>query len=401
MTSIKTKLIILVLLIAIVPLSLLGVFNYLKTTDIFTQSVQSSLRTIVQAKANALENYIDATEMAGQAMAANDAVQRYIVYVQDQVNAENEGYKKELERQVDHLLYSFQEAAWGKYHHIFLIDQSRRIVISPNHGATERGSPSSHLGEDTSGNSWAMSALTTGETTVSDYSSWVESDHIHQMLFYPVKGSQGTVRAVIGFELQIPHEQKILSDGFELGKTGRVILATTKGVPILYKGMESEPKVPSEGIIEAQTTGFSSGRRLNSAGVEVIDLYLKNDKHPWVLIAEIEAEETFKSINELKKYTLMGFAVTVILAFLFSILFANYVVNPLKKLTGKMERISLGKFDVKLDDINRNDEIGALVKAFDRIVVSLKIVMQRYAKLKAEKNELRGHSTDKQKPGQW
>lgn len=401
MTSIKTKLIILVLLIAIVPLSLLGVFNYLKTTDIFTQSVQSSLRTIVQAKANALENYIEATKTAGQAMAVNDAVQRYIAYVQDEVNAESEGYKKELERQVDHLLYSFQEAAWGKYHHIFLIDQSRRIVISPNHGVTERGSPSSHLGEDTSGNSWAMSALTTGKTTVSDYSSWVESDHIHQMLFYPVKGSQGVVRAVIGFELQIPHEQKILSDGFELGKTGRVILATTKGVPILYKGMESEPKVRSEGIVEAQTTGFSSGRRLNSAGVEVIDLYLKDDKYPWVLIAEIEAEETFKSLNELKKYTLIGFAVTVFLAFLFSILFANYVVNPLKKLTGQMERISLGKFDVKLDDINRNDEIGALVKAFDRIVVSLKIVMQRYAKLKAEKNELGADSTNKQKPGQW
>jgi methyl-accepting chemotaxis protein len=401
MTSIKTKLIILVLLIAIVPLSLLGFFNYLKTTDIFTQSVQSSLRTIVQAKANALENYIDATKTAGQAMAANDDLQRYIAYNQDATSTVNDGYKKELERRVDHLLYSFQEAAWGKYHHIFLIDQTRRIVISPNHGATERGSPSSHLGEDTFGNSWAMTALTTGETTVSDYSSWVESDHIHQMLFYPVRDSQGLVGAVIGFELQIPHEQKLLSDDFELGKTGRVILATTKGVPILYKGMESEPKVRSQGIIEAQTTGYSSGRRLNSAGVEVIDLYLKDDKYPWVLIAEIEAQETFRSINELTKYALMGFAVTVFFAFVFSVLFANYVVNPLKKLTGQMERISLGKFDVKLDDINRNDEIGALVKAFDRIVVSLKIVMKRYAKLKAEKNELGTQPASKLKSEEW
>ena len=401
MTSIKTKLIILVLLIAIVPLSLLGVFNYLKTTDIFAQSVQSSLRTIVQAKANALENYIDATETAAQAMSTSDAIQRYITYIQDGSNGESNGYVKDLERQVDHLLYSFQEAAWGKYHHIFLIDQSRKIVISPNHGATERGSPSSHLGEDTSGNSWAMSALTTGNTTVSDYSSWVESDHIHQMLFYPVKDFQGSVRAVIGFELQIPHEQKLLSDDFELGKTGRVILATAKGVPILYKGMDSEPKVRTQGIIEAQTTGFSSGRRLNAAGVEVIDLYLKDDRYPWILIAEIEAEETFRSINELQKYTILGFIVTVFLAFLLSVLFANYVVNPLKKLTGQMERISLGKFDVKLDDINRNDEIGALVKAFDRIVVSLKIVMKRYAKLKAEQSELGTQSTKTQKSREW
>lgn len=385
MSSIKTKLIILILLVAIVPLGLLGTYSYYKTTDIFVKSVQDSIHTIVKSKANALRNYIENTEITGQTIAANDALQKYISFNRKPTTPIEKSEFKALAGEVDHLLYSFQEAAWGKYHHIFLIDRNMKIVVSPNHGATERGSPSSHIGEDTSANKWAVSALTSGTTTVSDFSSWVESDHIHQMLFYPVKDNNGRVHALIGFELQIPHEQKLMTDDFELGKTGRVILATTKGVPILHKGMGDEPTVPLSRIIEAQTAGFSAGKSLNFAGVEVIDLYLKEDKYPWVLIAEIETEEVYQDINKLQKYVLIGLGLTLVIALAFAILFSNYVINPLKRLKDQIEQISLGKIDIKLDNIKRKDEIGDIVKAFDRIFMSFKVLMKRYKKLKAGK----------------
>ena len=383
------------LLVAIGPLMLVMAFNSLskqgyfnQTTDIFTKSIQDSLLTIVKSKAGALEDYIDSTKTIGQSMASTDAMQRYIAYQPVELALGEVDLSLELASSVENLLYSFQEAHWGRYHHIFLIDQTKRIVISPNHGIKEKGSPSSHLHEDTSSNRWVVNALLSGEVAVTDYSSWVESDHIHQMLFYPIKNVAGVTKAVVGFELQIPHEEKILTSNFELGETGRVFLATTEGVPILYKGMDNEPPLNTNGLAEAQATGFSSGVRENSSGVEVIDLYLKNEKYPWILVAEIETEEAFRNINQLKKIVLIGFSITLLIAIVLSLVFSNNIVNPIKKLTKQMEKVSLGQFNIKLDQIDRNDEIGSMLKAFDRIVVSLRIVMRRYQTLlKSQKEE--------------
>ncbi len=386
MNSIKTKLTILLLSMSLIPLATLGFINYYQTTDIFTKSIQEFLFTIVKSKEDALENYIDATETAGLAIASTDVLQQYIAQVNKELKPEQAVQFIDIKKQVENLLYSFQEAHWGKYHHIFLIDKSKKIVISPNHGKKVKGSPSSHLNEDTSGNKWAMKALLEGITGVSDYSSWVESDHSHQMLFYPVKDSSGTSQAVIGFELQIPYEKEILTKNFKLGESGKVFLATSEGVPITYKGMKNQLPLNTPGIIEAQETGFSSALRSNSDGIEVIDLYLKNEKYPWIMVAKIEAKEAFYSLYSIQTTMLIGLLATLVIVIILSILFANFIVNPIKRLTKQMEKVSLGDLDIKVDNIDRNDEIGKLVQAFNRIVVSLKIVM-RGKSLKKEESK--------------
>ncbi len=380
MTSIKTKLTLVLLLMALLPLLTLGVINFYQTTDVFTKSIQEYLLTIVKAKDDALENYIDATETAGQAIADTDVLQAYIAYSNKQLTTEETEQFKEVKKQVENLLYSFQESHWGKYHHIFLIDKSKKIVISPNHGKKVKGSPSSHLNEDTSNNVWAMKALLQGITGVSDYSSWVESDHSHQMLFFPVKDASGLSLATIGFELQIPHEEKILTENFELGETGKVFLTTTDGVPIVYKGMENQVPLNTPGIIEARGTGFSSGIRSNAEGIEVIDLYLKHQKYPWILVAEIETQEAFRGLKTIQNNMLIGLLVTFLIVLILSIFFANFIVNPIKHLTKQMEEVSLGKLDIKIDNMDRKDEIGKLIQAFNRIVASLKIAMKSYKK---------------------
>lgn len=229
-----------------------------------------------------------------------------------------------------------------------------------------------------------MEALLTGKSSVSDYSSWVESDHIHQMLFYPVKDAAGTTRAVIGFELQIPHETQILTQDFKLGETGRVFLTTTDGVPIVYKDISQQEPFHTRGFFEAREKGFSTGLRSNAKGVEVIDLYLKHEKYPWIMVAEIETEEAFRSLYSVQTTLVIGLVVTFAIAIVFSLFFSNLIVNPIRKLTEQMEKISRGQFDIAIEDSGRKDEIGKLIQAFQRIVVSLQIAMKQ---LKTRKSD--------------
>ena len=382
MTSIKTKLLLVLCAMALAPLLTFGAISYLKTTETFTETVLDYLRTIVKAKENALENYIGSTETIGQAIAASDAVQRYIALADQAATGGDTTSMEQAKAEVASLLYSFQEAHWGKYHHIFLIDRSKHIAVSPNHGAQEKGSPSSHLGEDTSRNRWAMRALRTGETTVSDYSSWAESDHTHQMLFYPVKNADGATRAVIGFELQIPYETRLLTEDFQLGETGSVFLLTEKGVPIVYKDIDKQKPLHTTGFFEAKEHGFSSGVRKNARGVEVLDLYLKHEKYPWILVAEIETAEAFRSLHGVQRIFLIALGLTLAAAALFSLFFSNLIVRPIRKLTEQMEQVSLGRFDVEITGTGRTDEIGKLIQAFQRMVVSLQIAMKQIKQAK-------------------
>ena len=197
------------------------------------------------------------------------------------------------------------------------------------------------------------------------------------MLFFPVKDKENNSRAVLGFEKQIPYIREILEEDFQLGETGKLFLMTLDGVEIVYKGIENQQPKITEGFQEALQTGFSSERRVNANGVEVIDLYLKNERYPWVLVAEIEAEEAFRDLLELQKLMLIGIGATLLIAIIVSIFFANTIVKPVRTLTEQMEQISLGNFDIELAETKRNDEIGKLVQAFQRIVVSLRIAMKQ------------------------
>ena len=200
-----------------------------------------------------------------------------------------------MERQVQNIIFR-RERILGKYHHIFLIDRSRKIVISPNHGEISAGSPSSHVGQDASENQWAMYALDTGLTQVSDYSSWVESDHTHQMLFYPVRDVE-VLRAVLGFEKQIPYVREI-SEGFSTRRNGQDIPDDPRWRGNRLSGYRKPGTKNHGGFPGALQTGFFIERRINAQGVEVIDLYLKNEKYPWVLVAEIETQEAFMDLYE-------------------------------------------------------------------------------------------------------
>ncbi len=387
MQSIKIKLLLLLLLVSFVPLSALGLINYFKTTEIFTETVQEYLHQIVKAKEGTLEEYLKSTESIGEAIASIDLVQTYIQHTNRNVSQKNQDAFKRIANGVDNILYSFQESYWGKYHHIFIINQSRRIVISPNHGKNEKGSPSSHLGEDTSENKWATQALKSGETSVSDYSSWRESDHSHQMLFYPAKDSKGHVNALIGFELQIPYEQKLLMEGFRLGETGRIFLTTEDGVPIVYKGIHNEEPLRTPGLSEVLVSGISTGRRMNAKGREVIDLYAKHKHYPWIVVAEIETDEAFHGLYGLQTLLIAGLVSTLGLIVIMSLVFTNAVVTPIRTLTSQMEKISLGEFDINISDTKRKDEVGKLIQAFQRLVISLKIAMKQLQDSKSQKRE--------------
>ena len=60
------------------------------------------------------------------------------------------------------------------------------------------------------------------------------------------------------------------------------------------------------------------------------------------------------------------------------------ITHPIQKLTRTIEEISKGKLDIHVEGKERADEIGELAKAFDRILVSLKLAVEKVGLKKEE-----------------
>ena len=383
MFSIRTKLLFLLVPILMALLAGIGYFNYLKSLESTTGAAQKNLRSIADGRQPGMVEYIETAEKAAAAIAATDIVQTYIELTNRNLSGvNNQESLNRLGQRVGNLLYSFQEANWGRYHRIFLINRSNSIVISPEHGIREKGNPSALLNEDMSSNPWAMGAMQKGKTRVSDYSLQETSDRSRQMLFYPVRDVANRVQAVIGIELLVSYQQQILTQNFGNGESGRIYLLTEKGVPIATR---DQAPLSGDLLNLVKLNGVSAGRRLNAQGREVFGYYVKHEKYPWILASEIETGEVLADLYQLQMILIGGAVLTLVLVIALLWPFANSLSRPVRELTTQVERISLGEFSIEIPDTRRKDEIGKLIEAMQRLVFSLQLVSKKLRQAKAFK----------------
>ncbi len=385
MFKIRTKILLLTIPVTLALLGALGYLNYFKSSEMLTREAGEHLQAILGSKQAALIEYFESTEKIGGAIAVTDSVQTWAELANRNLGGSNQQTVEQLGRRVGNLIYSLQEAHWGRYRHIYLIDRSNRIVISPDHGIREKGTPSALLGRDMSQNPWAMAAMQKGLTSITKYAKPEATEDWRQTLFFPVRDSSNRVQAVIGFELQVSHQRQILARGLGDKDARRIILATDRGVAVTQTSASSRAPLSGDAVAEARLTGAATARRVNEQGREVIGHYVKHREYPWLLAAEIETAEIFKPLHELQILLAAGLAATLVVLALVLLSFANSVVKPLRELTSRVEMLSLGKFSTDIPEVRRGDEIGKLVEAFQNLVFSLQLAAKKLREAKAMK----------------
>lgn len=349
--------------IALVPLATVAIALRSVITSAQDRAF-TNMENIIIAKQHNLTDWIENTAMFGDTLARTTDMQTYITSLAS-------GGDEQAASKVNDLLFSFQETHKEQYHHVFIIDASRTIVVSPNRVGKVRGSPSSHLGEDTSHNIWVQEAFQNGEVTISDYSSWTESDHNHQMLFYPLETESGATVALIGFELQIPYGLALLSRDTNLGTTGRIFMVSEDKVHITYELQDTLTTINNEGITHAEeTTGIYSGILTNELGEEVVGAYQKHSKYPWILAVEISTDEAFAEIEDIRNFFITSLIVSVALILLCAHLLVLNLVKPMTKMTEIAESITHGELDAKWN-IETKDEFGAMAAAYNTMAKAI------------------------------
>ncbi|MBL7898081.1 MAG: SpoIIE family protein phosphatase [Crocinitomicaceae bacterium] len=132
-------------------------------------------------------------------------------------------------------------------------------------------------------------------------------------------------------------------------------------------------EVKTEGTIAA-LEGKTDARIFNDyRGVPVLSSYkpLKIQDMHWVIMSEIDRDEAFEHVYDLRKNMIIvfvGLFITIVFA---SIIISKKITKPIKQLTSKAQELAGGNLDVHID-IYGKDEIGSLSQSFSDMQHSIK-----------------------------
>ncbi len=361
MKSIRIKLVVLLLALALIPLLVSSWYNLSTNTAMLENNISEHMFSIAKLKQSTLDNHLKLVGENASSLASSKAVQKIL----DSAKSKR-SFTQTAEYQVAYdLLLQYQESHWGVFHHIMIADAEGRIVLSPGHN----NSSESHLKQDFTEYEYFKPALASPQVT--DFFGFSENNHFHQLYLQPVKNAAGKALGVVIFEIEIAHLKKLLADGFALGESGKIFLSTLDGIEVVKSKDDLKPALKNESMMSAITQGDATGKSLNAEGEEIFSIYLHQPEYPWVLAVEIDSDEVFHAISNAKAAFFFTLAIVSILILMAGILLSRKITDPIIRIAHVAEGVAKGELDQQID-YNSEDEIGSLADSFRKMVAALK-----------------------------
>jgi signal transduction histidine kinase len=187
----------------------------------------------------------------------------------------------------------------------------------------------------------------------------------------------------IVFEVNMTVLYRLTQDTIGLGKTGEVLLGRRSGNDILYLlplrhdlaraqarriAVGSAIGVPIQKAVAGET---GVGPSIDYRGKKVVAAWRPIPATGWGLVAKIDYDEAFASVQKLKRLVLLVLIVVLFVVVLIAIVISQSISHPIKKLTIGAEKIGRGDLDYRVGT-NSKDEIGQLSRTFDKMTHDLK-----------------------------
>lgn len=147
--------------------------------------------------------------------------------------------------------------------------------------------------------------------------------------------------------------------------------------PIVYRINSSSFNKLSDSLVTS----------INNEDFKII--YKLSNLTGWKSIGVFSLDYMVKDINFMERFTMIISFISLALAIVFSVIFTNSIVTPIKELNVLMKKVELGNLDLKFNEENYNDEFWELGHSFNHMVAEIKeliniVYKQQRSKRKAE-----------------
>ncbi|MFC0470675.1 sensor histidine kinase [Halalkalibacter kiskunsagensis] len=166
-----------------------------------------------------------------------------------------------------------------------------------------------------------------------------------------------------------------------IGQEGRAYLIDQQGANVLQGPIDTPEQVLEQSLLEITKENHPKGLiELNYNGETYFMFFQKLSVGDWILISEVTESDLFSNVNHLQRNLLLTSAVVFLLTIVISFMLSSNITSPLGKMAKAMGFIERGDFagakrfmpTIK----SHNNEVGYLIKVFDRTIGQLKNLIE-------------------------
>ncbi len=261
---------------------------------------------------------------------------------------------------------------------LFLVDLRGRVALSTDLTQEGRDYSDQDFFRKGLARPYTQLPFNGGEGRLCDLSS---PDSGSVIAVIPVVGQQGRPLGIIGARSDMHALSEILDEGTGLGRTGKAYLVNSnhkllKGTSLPARDAEhvegEAQAIQSEGIDAAvEDKSNSTGVYKDYRGINVVGVYRYLPDLRAVLCTEQDLSEGFRAIYTIFVVNSSIALVAVLLAIGASLLLTRSIAGPLVNLVNTATQIAAGDLE-RTAKVERDDELGALAKAFNSMTAQLR-----------------------------
>jgi len=384
--KIATKIMIWFLIVAFVPLAVVGYLSYENAKKQLEKEIMSKLISVADNKANLMENYIINKKNDVSTLTYNPII----------INALQTITADSPESNELKVFFTYYEDVKG-YSNAYLFSSKGDVVFSLKKGKDFHASCTDAKNKDCAlGKAFKLSQ-TLLEPQISDFEYHKEIGQALIFVVAPVIKNNKFIGAV-ALEINNKEIYSMAKNYSGLGKTGEIIIGKRFGNKVVFiSPTRHDPDAAFKRTVDINADNIlpvvkavlgktGSGINIDYRGKKVLFAYRYLPSLNCGLVVKTDEAEAFASVEKLRN----GIIIIMIFTFLWAIV-AAYIVSksisaPINRLHEGAEIIGDGNLDYETR-IESNDEIGQLAGAFNEMTHNLKNVTASRDELNKEVNE--------------
>jgi signal transduction histidine kinase len=367
---IRTKLIIIFLIISIVPLTIFGTLNYLNTEQALTKETLNKLETLATLQEKNIQNLVDQNLEK-----LNLVSSRLQLKVELDKYNNNNGNKTQSQQFITRIINPVKSES-KSFEDIYILSPMGQIVASTNNAS---------IGRNHSTDEFFIKGSKQNDVTI----------------FF--KDPQGNLRVyltgplilngnkLVGVVSIISNLDTLLSQiqTYEgLGETGEfnLVKRDDNGDALLINPLRFDPaaaltlRVDKDDvqtpIIQALLKNEKTFTNIvDYRGVPVLAVTRYIEGVDWGLVAKIDKAEGFAALDNLRNLTILTGIIVAALVVVTSLFLGQSMSLPIRKLRDAAQNIARGNFGMKIQ-VNSSDETGQLANQFENMKQSIQYTNQ-------------------------
>ncbi len=366
--SLMSKLILVLMLVALMPVAIVGYMSYSSGKASLQQDAFDSLRAIVEGREHALILFLEGQQETTMGFATDGAIRSHLEGINQK--GPNAG---QMSDELSQYLISEKMVIDEHIYELFVTDSKGIIVAS---------SDMNNIGKDKSSDEYFINGRNGAYIKDAYYSKSSGKDSIS--FSAPLKSmSSDNLLGVIVSRVETSLLNEITTRRHGLGETGEVYIVNKDGYMIsesrFIKDAFLNQKVDTKPVKLFQNRGeIMTGIYPGYRGEQIVGA--SDGEHlsaefgwlGWTILAEKDVNEAFAKAEALGQRILLVAFIVGVVAIVIAFFVSKGIADPVKSISDSITRVAGGDLTIEVPVNGRQDEVGVLTRSFADMTDSLR-----------------------------